>query len=547
LEINAQQSSKDGYHLKIDRGSKDYDFIHSRYQPIEESRNWTNEWTGNPGNIILIGAGLGYFAEQLSDQSNVHILEPLVEFEVPPQCPIHSLRGQDSFHSIDLEGDPLQHLEQLPVSVLNDYKIIIHPGYEKVFPHIDEYRQLLNIAIDTRLRGIRTRYEFYDEWTQNIETILPQLEDMYTLVPLRDRYQDLPALIIGAGPSLDNALPWLREHQQHAVLIATDSSMPALFESSIQPDFIVTLDPQKINAQAVQSIPAGPALVADWTSQPEFFHWARDRIRFPIFISREVSGGRPTVPISRVIGPFVAGIEALQTGGSVSATAFDLSRHLGCDPVGLIGVDHAYSYHRATCHNTAWEMNVLAQLDRFQTLPSQHIDKMITRNRQRGKNVQLTTSIRGNRIFTHDEYKGQNSWFEHAARKYQANCLDFRSDGLPTQNWEHVEDPDELLGEYSDVQKPRLVKTRMTPLSVDWKSMVDKLDSVGEELRTANLDDILNANQTADEFHELLQPISDYVKISSGVDERKIENSIQAILDRIENIRNIAEKQDTNQ
>ena len=55
-------------------------------------------------------------------------------------------------------------------------------------------------------------------------------------------YRQLPVLVIGNGPSLDAALPYIRKHQQHTLVIACGSSISALHRAGIKPDIYVAVE-----------------------------------------------------------------------------------------------------------------------------------------------------------------------------------------------------------------------------------------------------------------------------------------------------------------
>ncbi|MFB6355869.1 MAG: motility associated factor glycosyltransferase family protein [bacterium] len=541
MEINVHSAKRNGFYLRIDRGDRDYVFIHSRYKPIEEAKSWSREWSTQSGNILLIGGGLGYLPKFFRDQeTTVYVLEPLGNFQVSEDVPVHNFREKERVFPVELTEDPFTVIEKLPPHFLDRCEIIIHPGYEKLYPEIQKFKQDVKIGIDEQMRGIRTRYNFYWDALDNFLNILPDLEDMYSIRPLEQQYKDIPAIIIGGGPSLDDSLDWLHEFQQNLLLIATDTSLPVLFSASIQPDFVVTLDPQEINAETIQKIPAGPCLVGDWTSQPEYFDWSEERIRFPFYASQEMGGGRPNFPLATVFTPYIGGIQSLQTGGSVSATALDLAQYLGCDPIGITGIDHAYSYHRATCHNTALEKRFIRNSSRFATLANSHLNKIIVQNRVEGKNVPKTTSIQGKQVYTHNEYRAQNKWFEKAGKKMHVTCLDFRAEGLPTRNWQRINQPKEYLRDRPKYNIPRLVKTRMTPLTVNWEELRNKLESTKEKLQKT-----INSNKEIESLHRdietLTDPLRNYKKLVGTEPETEMKDFMGRLKEYVTRMINICE------
>ena len=52
-------------------------------------------------------------------------------------------------------------------------------------------------------------------------------------------------MVVGAGPSLDVTLPFLNDKIPRPIIIATDSSLSALHKLNIDPDFVVSIDPEK--------------------------------------------------------------------------------------------------------------------------------------------------------------------------------------------------------------------------------------------------------------------------------------------------------------
>ena len=54
------------------------------------------------------------------------------------------------------------------------------------------------------------------------------------------------AVVVGAGPSLDISLPLIKEGLPSPIIIATDSSLKASAKEEIIPDFVISIDPEKV-------------------------------------------------------------------------------------------------------------------------------------------------------------------------------------------------------------------------------------------------------------------------------------------------------------
>lgn len=99
--------------------------------------------------------------------------------------------------------------------------------------------------IDTTLRARRSRNETgFIRQSQVFQNFPNYLNDR---VP--NEWQSLGnrslAVVVGAGPSLDETLPLLEASFPKPIIIATDSSLKALCDQGITPHFVVNLDPEK--------------------------------------------------------------------------------------------------------------------------------------------------------------------------------------------------------------------------------------------------------------------------------------------------------------
>ena len=59
-------------------------------------------------------------------------------------------------------------------------------------------------------------------------------------------FQDKNIIFLGAGPSLDIGIQWLKENQNKFIIVAMAAALKKLVEYDIKPDIITTLDPQDL-------------------------------------------------------------------------------------------------------------------------------------------------------------------------------------------------------------------------------------------------------------------------------------------------------------
>lgn len=157
-----------------------------------------------------------------------------------------------------------------------------------------------------------------------------------------------PAVIVGAGPSLDDNLPALAALQDHAVIVAADTTLRPLLAGGVRPHIMVAVDPSPLNAQHLTGVEALDDiwLAAEGSLHPSAFGGFAGRI-----FTFKVSDHQPW-PWLRALG---CDRGLLQTWGSVATSAFDLARRMGCDPIIYAGLDLSFPVRRPYCANTIYD------------------------------------------------------------------------------------------------------------------------------------------------------------------------------------------------
>lgn len=113
------------------------------------------------------------------------------------------------------------------------------PGYhalsDSLYPILNRY----NVGGATAMQTGRT---FLKNRLQNLEVI----QHHRLLDELQDKFTQVPAILVGGGPSLNKNIRQLKEIGTNALIIAVDSTLPALTANGIRPHFISTLDPDEV-------------------------------------------------------------------------------------------------------------------------------------------------------------------------------------------------------------------------------------------------------------------------------------------------------------
>ncbi len=147
--------------------------------------------------------------------------------------------------------------------------------------------------------------------------------------------QDIPAIIVSAGPSLDKNIQLLKEAQGKAVIIAVDASIRAVMQAGVRPDFLCSIDPNSperfftdLNLKDIYWMccqVSSPRLIKNYADH--IFYYGTYGKKWNEILEKELHY------------PFLQ----VATGGSVSTEAFMLALHLGFRKIVLIGQDLAFT------------------------------------------------------------------------------------------------------------------------------------------------------------------------------------------------------------
>jgi hypothetical protein len=184
---------------------------------------------------------------------------------------------------------------------------------------------IIRESLQTLSGDFTVQSSFGKKWFANTLRNLEAAQRSTTVLAPRRR-----AIVTGAGPSLEDAIPLIRKDRGGSALIATDTSLPVLLRHDLCPDAVVSIDCQHISYNHFLSgypaeVPlvldmASPAVVTKLSSKPVFF----------------TSGH----PFSQYINAHWRQFPFIDTsGGNVSHAAVSLADSLGAEKIFLYGAD----------------------------------------------------------------------------------------------------------------------------------------------------------------------------------------------------------------
>jgi hypothetical protein len=159
---------------------------------------------------------------------------------------------------------------------------------------------------------------------------------------LRGCFSNIPAVICGAGPSLEKALPTLRLLEDRALIFAGGSAITALSRQEISPHFAMAVDPNPEEVERLKKAKLSntPFLYCNRV-HPDIFPF----FKVPLGYLRSDTGGAIETWLEKQLGleEEPIGPELGEEAFSVTTLALAFAVAIGCNPIIFVGVDLAYT------------------------------------------------------------------------------------------------------------------------------------------------------------------------------------------------------------
>ncbi len=382
--------------------------LHSLFDPVKEAQrlrtallSGQQEGTAysgqTPGYLVFEGLGGGFHLRDFLQatrplhclvlESDLSLLRALLEHidltDVLSDPRVHLL--------LDTEPSEIQRYIRstyLPavmgglLSVPLRSRISLAPGF------FEKAALAIRAAIEETADDYTTLSSFGRLWTRNIFANLALLAHSQVALPYAEE-----AIVTAAGPSLETQVPEIGRLRPGRLLIATDTSLPALLSADIIPDVVLSIDCQNIGYHHfLGGLPHPITLVIELAAPPAV---ARVAARLAA-----VSGGHP---LSRLVAARLGGIPVIDTsGGNVGHAAVSLAIELGASKVHVAGADFSYPRGKPYARGTFLYSYFEERQDRAHPLERQMVDLMygnptLTREPAKGGFLYTTRTLRSYR------------------------------------------------------------------------------------------------------------------------------------------------------
>ena len=395
-------------------------YLHNRQNPLGEAKEIFSMAANSPVAIHLVyGLGLGYLFQVASANSagTVILYEPdlnilrivfsLVDFS-------NDILKNNVFISDNLEktGEYIYKKS----NTKNTPLMLTTPAYR------DMNTQKFNEMVETLQRMIG-RYNLDLKYTQQkffpiARTIIQNIPNLIKEPPLssiKDFYKGQTAVVVSAGPTLDRNIETIKKYRDNIVLIVVGTSMKTIAKHGITPDFLCIIETYDSSKQ-IEGLDLSEV---NFVTEP-FSNINLRKFKFKHIYSH-ISDNMPVNSFwSNIINE---NTEEYLSKGTVSYTALNVARILGCSKIVMVGQDLAYiegqcyskdsAYKDLECRfnkeNNRWEITA-KDFDSFADSLSNYPEreKRLEAARTRLKNLNnslyYVTSIKGEQIPTESVY-----------------------------------------------------------------------------------------------------------------------------------------------
>lgn len=411
VDCNALQfctTDKGELNLKFEMDGKTH-FFHSPKGALREAENWFA--TLNLIDIPLLysyGVGLGYYYQAAQTwlhqdpsrrlvfiEDNLAVIHRLFETDLgyqivhDPQVQLHFFEGME-------KGEELFNilywnffLTTLLVSGLKLYNELKNDIYNEL-----QHKIYYDVALKNSL--LNEYLEYGTGFFKNFYPNILCLEGAYLADDLFGKFENMPAIICGAGPSLEKNLPLLGKLLNKAIVFAGGSALNAINNADLQPHFAAGIDP---NAPQYDRLSSNTSFEVPFFYRNRLLHKAFKTIHGPrLYVTG--SGG---YDISHLFedGLGIAG-KPLEEGHNVVNFCLEIAHALGCNPIIFVGMDLAYTgmkaYASGVLENNTVDAGMITKTD--------HVDQAAL----------LKTDIYGEPLYTLWKWISEADWIGDFAK-----------------------------------------------------------------------------------------------------------------------------------
>lgn len=456
-------------------------FLHSSYNPQNESRRLFENGTNPNAAYLFAGIGLGYAPvefSKLQKKNLIIIIEPDEFRLLASMCAADwsSIFSHSECviitHSAPEQIIPLiEHLtplEKIKVITRSSQTQHCEKWFETFFTLLERNKQKQNI-------NNNTLEKFSSLWLRNSARNIHSFPSLHGISIYKNMLEKkYPSLVVAAGPTLEQTIPLLKEIQKRTVIIAADTALRILLKNGIQPDFVILIDPQYYAACHLAGLSAPKSvLITESSVHPSVLR----------FNCRKTVLCESLFPLGRYFEEILLPEKSfgkITAGGSVATSCWDFAKYIGSKDIYTAGLDLGYPDKKTHVKGSTFEENAYRASDRLNSAENSLCSILFSAQNE------AASDYSGNPIITDSKMKMFAWWFESQLAKEKINTFSLSKQSLKIPGMQNAAPEDLLLlPDISAQKKAALENSENVPLCISpsdfsaaYKNLLDMLESL---------------------------------------------------------------------
>lgn len=343
-EVNLCKNREGGSNLIFNVQNRDI-YVHSNYNPSAEAKAWCESIPEDTMLVIVLGLGLGYHIEELlkklKKQAKIFIIEPDIrvlkyflenndltnKFEDRVVLSVKTSPETIAGEIYEVLKDRL--LSKVDFKIYTSYISLYEDLFEKIKSKLSDIIKTLHVNVST------SEYFKYI-WTLNFMANSHNILSASNGKILKNKFENIPAIIVSAGPSLNKNVELLNGIKNKALIIAGGSAIGILNKNGIKPHFLFAMDGDEKEKDIFEGIDFNNITLAYVNRLYYEITKAYPEKKF-VFIDGHDQCSKYFV---KKIGMDLMVMDPDQT---VAGFNINLAHMLGCNPIIFVGQDLAYT------------------------------------------------------------------------------------------------------------------------------------------------------------------------------------------------------------
>lgn len=386
IEVTEEKSVDGEIILKVKKNGKER-YLAGKRNTKEPAEIWVHTLGElvERAPIFIVGTGNWTYLRELAEHTKkalaIFVYEPSIsifkEFLKHAELTKWMKKHTIVFWVEGIEGMDEEHLHHILGGILryenkNFSRWLTLPNYDKLFP--EQTLRFLESCKRVLIEGIilyNTQNKFSTVMAKNLLDNARYLCHAYKTTQLVEVVcEDIPGIVVAAGPSLNKNIEELKNAKGKAFIIAVDTAIKPLLKAGIVPDMFFVIDAMKplelVKMEGARNIPMITTLNA--ASDLLNYHTGAKFFFNEMYLFAEKIFDRSGKPYGDVA-----------SGGSVATNAFSLLYKLGITTIILVGQDLAYTNHRSHADGTFQEKMKMEDTSNFEMVEGNYEEKVPTR------------------------------------------------------------------------------------------------------------------------------------------------------------------------